>query len=271
MAKPEDPPAGWASRPWPLSDYTWPEFLAEIASTGGSSAGMTSMQESVDKIREEIHNLSLIFGTDIDVVAHSQAAAIARAAIRELAEDPTRDNPVHTMISLGGQNYGASSFAPEFELDFIGGSLISAVYMAGCRDNQWFDVCPDIIRFLSLQQPDSNNPDPGLHKTSFFPDLNAPGPAGPVPQDTQFVHLYSSIFDATDGEEEQAGENVELFSNQPNTTNLSVQEFCEPFRTEPYALHHNAEWVDDAMRVMVGFVLGFGATPGPADACGDTP
>jgi hypothetical protein len=258
-------PPGW-------TQPEWDQFVATLASYGGTTAGLAPMAESVTQVKNLIYFYSTGLGTKIDVIGHSQAGPVIRAAIKQIEQENPSLDPVHTMISLGGANYGITTQAPEFQLDIgipileFWANLFTEVTMADCRDTGWLPVCPDIIRHRGGPVtsppviPDPNNPDPSLYQTAFFPNLNSAAGVGPVPGGTTYHHLYSYIF-AGDGGlsdvETQASEAIELFPNRPNVRNQSVQAFCQdPFELRGYVLHHINEWVDPAMREMMLGALG---------------
>lgn len=252
-------PPNWDLRPADIPE--WPDFVGLLGLFELSTAGLVPMHDSVDSVKGQIAFASaLAGGGEIDVIAHSQGAAIVRGAIRELVEEGS-DNPVRSMISLGGGNYGGSTHGPEF-------ALFSPDIVADCRDDGWLPVCPDIIRRgFPSGIPNPDNPDPALHATGFYPWLNGAGGGGPLPglgSTTTYFNIFSRRWAADRPDETHAAEVIPLFPARLPWTNWNVQDFCDDPGDDPvYPVHHNEEWGNPATQELMLAALGIrAADPG---------
>jgi hypothetical protein len=287
----------WNGTKWqwtgPLSScngWTWNEFVQVIegpdgpGGLDGSTVGLADMNTSVQAVRSQILLVwAATGGQQIDVAAHSQGAPVVRAAIRQLEAEATAEDQdgdgvaghhdiVHTMVSLGGADYGISVTAPESWP--AGWGWYSESVLRDCRKDGWLPVCPDIIRDYAdatgglYLRP--NPYDPGsagdpfnqdhpywglIHKTAFYPNLNALTGDGPTPGNTIYHHLYTEN-DPTAAVAGNDGERIELHDDGPNVENRSVQDFCG----DPgYLVDHVGEWLDPAMQELVLDALGIRA------------
>lgn len=292
MAELSAPPPNWSSSPlavgwcgdhwqwngnrwvWtgPCNGWTWDEFVQVVegpdgpGGLGGSTAGLVDMNTSVQAVKTQLQFYwAITGGQQIDVAAHSQGAAITRAAIKQLEAEATAEDQdgdpemgnhdiVHTMISLGGAHYGIPVASPEFRIPFF--SWYSTAVVRDCRNDGWLPVCPHIVRDYSdpagvYLQPNPYNPDNPdwdvIHRTPFYPDLNALTGSGPTPGNTRYYHVYSNVFTPGGGVELYAPETIELHDDG-NTDNWLVQGWCTD---TTHAVHHVAEWVEPATQEMI--------------------
>jgi hypothetical protein len=262
-------PPGWTDAcfliPHPEFGYCidWNEAVILMQRIGGSTAGLTQMKDSVAYVKTQIKQLTNNYTRKIDIVAHSQGAPIARAAIRSLAEegDPagTARFPVNQLVTIGGNEYGTSVVAPEFTGNTLLGTVFSWVALTSCRDQARIPICPDLFRLNSgpsnpeVPNPYSPDPDgwPWLYNTDFFPKLNRSSGVGPVPGPTKYVHLYSNRMDS--GVASNSGETLELFpGGNENVTNRSIQSFCQ---NSNFVADHVKEFTDPAPRNLMGHYL----------------
>jgi hypothetical protein len=221
---------------------------------------------------QTINDITGGYTRQIDVIAHSQAAAIVRFAIRTLAEQGIY--PVNLLISLGGGNYGISVTSQEFNTAILGAAvnerysgllrrlvaqIAGAAGLATCRATGFLPVCRDIVRAPGTAAPDPANPDPTLYATDFYKILNdrSPGTVGPVPGPTNYVHLYSRNFLDYSPPNLDTAEAIELYdADGPGNRviNKNVQSLCGP----NYGVHHVREWVEPPTRALMLQYLGFG-------------
>jgi Palmitoyl protein thioesterase len=293
-------PAGWNWEGFPYF-YSWPAFVADVEATGGSTAGLAPMQESVDQVKSEIVARAADAGGPVDIAAHSQSAVIARAAIRQLESDSStaNDGLVRTLVSLGGPQYGIAVDAPEFQPgDTLFIQAVAEMGTRNCRNTAWLPVCRDLVRNWSdfppspgfLPEPDWQLPDPydprrddayydpwtNLYvdtPNDFFIGLNDLSGVGPVPRatasvnPTRYFHIYSRNFDGNPSsyEDHTASETIELYDpGLANVQNRSAQGLCG----SGYAVDHVLEWQDPATRKLMSYALGFDTeSPDDVEVC----
>jgi hypothetical protein len=277
--RPDPPqPSGWNPLVFP-PQYQWVtwDFVVSITRAGGgSTAGWAAMSKSVDHVANQINLVRLATGApQIDIIAHSQAGVIARAAIRKLVA-AGQQSPVANLVSLGAPQYGASPLARLYD-DF---NNVIPGFFDLCRDHTLVPFCRDI--FLA---PPASTARAGSHvpltnplgftstegaavpftyrdtPDDFFTTLNSSSAPGPAPGPTHYYNFYTRDYDGDgnppDDRERYIVEQMNLFPNQPNVTNLNVQDLCLLFGVANYPLHHSAEFDDPTMRALIGSALGF--------------
>jgi pimeloyl-ACP methyl ester carboxylesterase len=281
LARQDGEPPNWWRRSTAYQAYSWTYVKQQLENKGLSTAGLGSMTASVQQVAQAIDAVLAEPGvSQLDVVGHSQAGVIARAAVRYGVEHGlfTADQ-VHKVISLGGVHYGIPTVTPEL-LGSFGwmGSIVgwfTSSFLTECRDRGLIPVCNDVIRSgassyrglagIAAEQPledplgymspagrvDFSYP----ANATFYPYYNASASAmvlGP----TQYAHIYSRNYDGgTVSSAEQAiPERLRLPEQYGNVTNINVQDVCGKPELQS---HHNLEWQDPTIRTVLAHELGF--------------
>lgn len=270
-------PSGWNPTvlPDPWKNLQWTDVVALTEAGGGSTAGWAAMSKSVDHVISQINLVRLVTGApQIDIIAHSQAGVIARAAVRKIVASG-QPSPVTRLVALGAPQYGAAPPAPLYD-DLH--NLIPGFFDL-CRDNNLIPFCEDIfltppastnragseipltnpLRFT----PTSGSPIPFTYRDTpddFYTWLNSSSAPGRTPGPTHYYHLYTRDYDGNGNpptdRERFIVEQMNLVA-AANVTNLNVQDVCSLFGVPNYPLHHSAEFNDPTMRVLIGNALGF--------------
>jgi hypothetical protein len=305
MRRQETQPGGWQDIPYSYlptlrtrydvnpknGNLGWEEFKTMVSDMGGTTAGMARMSESTDDVINQIIIASDGFNRKIDLVAHSQAAAIARRALQVIAAE-YGEFPVVNFISLGGGNYGLGVTSPEFNYSLLTSGVnggfatlfswivsreLGAYGLSYCRDNGFLPVCSDIVRYHSYPPTDDLKPDPyrpynpdwkDLYPSDFYLDLNGYYHQDPLPGastgETKYVHLYTKRYKDYQAEVKNSVETLELFPTTANVVNRSIQSVCEAPNgpRASFGVHHVKEWTDWGMRALIGEYLGFGPMSG---------